>query len=337
MLFKFFLGFDISRNTLDYNLLDPNGKSVHSGQITNSVKAIIKLIKFLTSLVDIEASSILICAEEGGLYSNFLKLAATQHKCTLWMTDALEIKLRSGRKKGKSDPADALMIANYAFRYKDQAKPFTVAPLTTRKIKYVSRQRQAIMQDVVAWKTRLGEQKKFGVIDMPQIIKMLEKYIQQAEQMIEELDKQLLELIKSDAAIKRKYDIALSVPGFGKKNTIAVFAETEIFTKIPNARACASYAGLCPYDYQSGTSIKRNARTSKACNKRLKTALHQGAQNLIKKDNLFGDQYQRLREKGKNHLKAVNAVRNKMVRVLYACLESDSMYRKSYHERLRVQ
>lgn len=337
MQFNYFLGIDISRNTLDYALISQHAEIIEKGKMPNTITQISKLLNTVVDLIGESKDTLLVCCEEGGLYGNFLKLAATQDDYSLWATDALELKLCSGRRKGKSDPKDALMIAQYAFRYKDQAKCFAFAPLTTRKIKRLSRQRQALLQDITAWKVRLGEQQKFKLFDMPKVDKILENFLRSAKEALEAIDKQLLELIKADQAIHRKYNIALTVPGFGKKNTLTVIAETEAFTKVSNAKACASYAGLCPYEHESGTSVKQRKRTSKACNKRLKTALHQGAKNLTKSDNLFGDMYKRMRAKNKSHLQSINAMRNKMVRVLYACLESDTKYQKNYHERLRVQ
>lgn len=337
MQFNYFLGFDISRNTLDYTLVSNHAEVIEQGQIPNTTQNVAKLLQTIAQSITGSSDSLLICCEEGGLYGNFLKMAATQGDFFLWATDALELKLSSGRRKGKSDQKDALMIAQYAFRYADQAKRFAFAPLTMRQIKRLSRQRQTLLQDISAWKTRLGEQHKFGVTSLPEVDKIMSKFLKEAQKALDAMDQRLLELIKADQEAHRKYVIALSVPGYGKKNILAVIAETEVFTKVTNAKACASYAGLCPYEYESGTSIKRRKRTSKACNKRLKTALHQGANNLTKSDNLFGDIYRRMRAKGRTRLQAINAVRNKMVRVLYACLENDTMYQKKYHERLRVQ
>jgi len=121
------------------------------------------------------------------------------------------------------------------------------------------------------------------------------------------------------------------VPGIGPKNVLAIIAITEMFNKITTASACASYAGISPHQHQSGSSLKRAGRVSKAANRELKTAFHQGAQFLIIHPSPFQALYQRLRDKGRSYRQAINAVRNKMIKVLYACLDKNVTYDKKYH------
>lgn len=333
MNYKYFLGLDCSKKTLDYSIVNNAGRLLESGVIENKPHVIAELIERIIAQYECLIDDILICAENTGLYSNFLKVVATNNDGKLWCEDALELKLRSGKQKGKTDPGDALAIAQYAHRYADKAKLFVMPSQTALRIKEVSRQRSCLVQDITAWKVRLEEQKSFGLSkDMTNVRQLLKKHIKDTEKIIKQLDSILTELVKSDKVLKRKYDIACSSPGFGPKNTISLIAETEAFSKTPNGKACASYAGLVPHKYESGTSIKRKARTSKACNKRLKTAIHLGAMSLIKHDNIYRRLYDRMIGKGKHHLQAVNAVRNKMVTVLYACLRDDVMYDKNIHE-----
>lgn len=337
MTFDYFLGWDCSKLTLNYALVNGNAELLESGQIINQPLQIQQLVDRLVAELACAPDAILQCAETTGIYTNFLKSSATEHAYTLWCEDALELKLRSGRQKTKTDEVDAVLIARYAMRYADQAKPYELPDELILQIKTISRQRARLLDDVRAWKVRLQEDQTYGLVDSPATVRdIFANHIANCEQAIAKLDMILTDLIKSQEKTKRQYDIALSVPGFGKKNTIVVIAETELFTKTPSARACASYAGVCPYRYESGTSVNRRRRTLKPCNKRLKTALHQGAMSLIKIDNIYQRLYLRLKQKGRTHLQALNAVRNKMIRVLYACLENDVMYEKKRHDSLQV-
>jgi len=337
MTFDYFLGWDCSKLTLNYAVVNHGGHCLDSGQIANTPDQITQLVDQLAADFECLPSSILQCAETSGLYSNFLKTVSAECQYSFWCEDALELKLRSGRQKTKTDEVDALSIARYVMRYADQAKLYELPDELVLKIKTISRQRACLVDDVRAWKVRLQEERTYGLVEVSTAVNdIFEKHIKDTEQAIKRLDGILTDLIKSQEDTNRKYDIALSVPGFGKKNTITLIAETEFFTKTPTARACASYAGVCPYKYESGTSVHRRTRTLKPCNKRLKTALHQGAMSLIKVDGIYRRLYLRLKEKGRSHLQAVNAVRNKMIRVLFACLENDTMYDKNRHENLQT-
>lgn len=337
MNYHYFIGLDCSKAKLDYALINAAGQVLTQGKVDNQHRKIVAWMSGLLADYDCQADQVLLCAENTGLYSNRLKVVATDKDYTLWCQDALELKLRSGKQKSKTDAADALLIARYARRYADQAVPYQMPEADTLRLKQISRQRTTLLQDVTAWKVRLNEQLDFGLIAMDKTVRrLLKKHIRQAEKIIAELDTILFDLIKANDAAKRIYDLTISVPGFGPKNTITMLAETEFYDKTPTGKACASYAGLCPHKYESGSSVKRRARTSKACNKRLKSALHLGAMSLIKHDNIYRSLYDRLRNKKRLHLQAINAVRNKMVTVLFACLRDDTMYQKNLHGSLQV-
>lgn len=335
MNFEYFIGIDCSKETLDYALVTSSGEILAQGKLDNKLSVVKAFFQKEIAKLDVKLDKLLVCVETTGIYTNHLKVVATDQDFFLWCQDALEVKLRSGRQKGKTDALDAVMIANYAMRYVDQAQRFVMPEQVVLQIKEVSRQRSRLLQDISAWKVRLGESKKFSIAKgVAAVDRILSKHIKEGDKAIKEIDIILTKLIKADEKTKRKYKITLSNPGFGAKNTITVMAETGMFDDTPNGKACASYAGLTPNQYESGTSVKRSARTSKACNKRLKTAIHLGAMSLIKHDNIYQQLYNRLRERGRKHLQAVNAVRNKMVTVLYACLRDDVMYQKNLHKRL---
>ncbi|WP_420458588.1 transposase [Neolewinella sp.] len=163
--------------------------------------------------------------------------------------------------------------------------------------------------------------------------RIIGRQVQQMKKNLAELNARLTALMQEDERMRRLYRITQSVPGRGPKNSLVVLALTQLYQKISTARACcASYAGISPHTYQSGSqSVRRKPRTSKASSAELKTAIHLGAMSLIKHDNLYRQRYDRLRAKGKAHRSAINAVRNKMLRVLYACIEKDTLYQKDRH------
>ena len=337
MDFVYFIGWDCSKATLDYTLLNQNGERLAQGQIANTITAIAKLTTGLLEQHHCTARQLLHCCENTGRYSNPLKAASAAHQLCLWVEDALQLKLSCGRIKDKTDELDAQRIAHYCRRYADQAQLFVMPNRTALKIKNLSRKRQVLVEQLAGWKANLNEGDAYELVPTdPSVKAIFDQFVGQMEMAIKQIDQQLLRLIQSDATIKRKYDIVKSVPGMGAKNTVVLIAETELFTKLATARALASYAGLRPRTYQSGTSVKRKSRTSQMCNKTIKTALHLGAISLIRRDNEFSRKYHRLIARGKTALQAINAVRNKMVRVIYACLESDTTYNKNTHLSLHI-
>ena len=96
----------------------------------------------------------------------------------------------------------------------------------------------------------------------------------------------------------------------------------------------ACYAGIAPFEHTSGTSIKGRTRVSHLANKSLKTLLHMGALSAIKNSEEIGAYYRRKVEEGKPKMVVINAVRNKLVLRIWACIREDRMYEKTYTKNL---
>jgi len=64
-------------------------------------------------------------------------------------------------------------------------------------------------------------------------------------------------MIKQDPDISRKFDHLKSIPGFGMLLSAHLLVMTESFSKISEYKRLAAFIGIVPYQYQSGTSIRR--------------------------------------------------------------------------------
>ena len=348
MRFDYFLSWDVSKASLDYCLLNGQGQCLDRGKITNKVPCIRKFFKRLCAQLGATAADLLQCVENTGVYTH--PLLAVMHRAQesdqskpaaaapfLWREDALQIKLSSGRQKDKSDAGDAFTIARYAWRHQGNARAYTLPPKQLHQVRQLLQLRRTLLKGHTALWVSYQELKGHALYTLDQVgERLIRRQLQQMKKNLAELDGRLTALIKQEERMRRLYRITCSVPGMGPKNSLGVMALTELYQKIPTARACASYAGISPHTHQSGSSVRRGPRTSKACNAELKTALHQGAISLIKHDNLYRQLYDRLRAKGKAHLSALNAVRNKILRVLYACIEKDTLYQKERHVSLHT-
>jgi len=335
MQFEYFIGWDISKTKLDYSV-GRGFKSIRSGEVPNQVDAIIELFDKLETDFGISALNSLHCAENTGRYTNRLSQAALIAGRQLWIEDPLSIKnATAGRCKDKTDTKDAARIGEYAARYQEQAVVYTPQSQLVEQLRTLNIQRQQLVRALQGMRTAFKEDQQFTQVPISdQAVLVVTQGHQLVKQQIEKIEALMKQLIKDDPEANRIYKIAQSTPGMGPKNTMTVMIITGLFKRITTSRACASYAGICPHEYQSGSSVKKRSQTSPASNKALKTAFHQGAIAVITKQGIYRSFYERLIERGKTHLQATNAVRNKMIRVLYACIKNDVMYDKKYHKNL---
>lgn len=333
MDFSYFVGWDVSKASLNFCVRDPlQSEPVEEGQVANTASAIAKLLRGWSKTLAADLAAFAHCVENTGRYTHPLLGLVEPLGLRLWMEDPLQLKRSMGRQKRKTDAVDARNIAEYC-RYKcAQATWYTQPSPLSIHLRELSHARTKLVRTRQSLRTSRQAKEAFGLVEPNEVCQAVQQeLVAVIGQKLATLDEEILRIIKADEQAKRKLEIARSVPGIGPKNVVVILAITGIFERISSARACAAYAGLVPYEFESGTSIRKRNRVSRAVSKELKTALHQGAISLIRSPSPFKELYDRLRVRGRTFRQAINAVRNKMLRVLYTCMEKNVMYDKKIH------
>ena len=147
---------------------------------------------------------------------------------------------------------------------------------------------------------------------------------------IKAVEKQLEELIKADEKLNEQYTIATSLKGIGPVTACQMIVSSGEFTKIQTGKQLACYAGVVPFEHSSGSSVRGRARVCHWANKKLKSYLHLAAMGAIQGAGEFKAYYQRELAKGKAKMSVLNAVRNKLVVRVCACIRSNQLYDREY-------
>jgi len=121
-----------------------------------------------------------------------------------------------------------------------------------------------------------------------------------------------------------------SIPGIGPATTIEVLVATNELQTITEPKKPACHAGVAPFEYRSGTSIRGKTKVSQHARKRLKYLFHLAAMSAIRVKGELQDYYQRKVKEGKNKMLVLNAVRNKLIHRLYAVVKRGEKYDKNY-------
>ncbi len=137
-------------------------------------------------------------------------------------------------------------------------------------------------------------------------------------------------MIGQDAAIKKNYDLLLSVPGIGHLTAVYIICCTNNFICKITGKQLASYAGVAPFENTSGTSIKGRTKVHKMANKDLKKLLHMGAVSAITHCPEFKAYYQRKVKEGKHEQSVINAVRSKIALRAVAIINNQAAYVHKY-------
>ena len=74
---------------------------------------------------------------------------------------------------------------------------------------------------------------------------------------ISAIEKEIKELINKDEKMKKNYELLTSIPGISLVNAVNLIVFTGNFGFFEDSRKFASYCGVAPFEYSSGTSVNR--------------------------------------------------------------------------------
>ena len=147
---------------------------------------------------------------------------------------------------------------------------------------------------------------------------------------IKVIEHEMMQYIKVDEDINITYKNLTTIKGVGMIVAIALITSTNNFQSFDNWRQFACYAGIAPFEHQSGTSYRGKTRISTLGNRHLKTLLSQAAASSIQFNPEMKIYYQRRVSEGKNKMSTLNIIRNKIVSRMFAIAKRQTPYVDTY-------
>jgi len=137
-------------------------------------------------------------------------------------------------------------------------------------------------------------------------------------------------LIDADKRLKKLFSCIESVPGVGRVTAPEIIINTNEFNRINNARKYPCYAGEAPFEHISGTSVRGKTRTCKKANRKAKSLLHMASLVPSRYCEELREYYERKVAEGKNKMNVLNAVKNKIIHRIFACVNQKRKYELNY-------
>jgi transposase len=326
----YFLGIDVAKKTFA-GALTVEGKAFHQVDSDNTAVAIRAFFKDLKKKFCISYGQLIVCMEHTGIYCRPLLEFLTENQIKVCLESSIQIKRSQGIVRGKNDKIDAQRIALYAYKNRENLTFWAPQRLAIQKLKALLVTRDRLIRCKTELQVPIHECEEFIeesihnmiVFGCRNSIKVLDRDIEKIEKMMEDL-------VKEDAQLKVKYQLATSVTGIGKITALNMIVSTGEFTRIREAKKFACYSGVAPFEYSSGTSIRGKTRVSKMANMTIKKLLHLGAMAAIQYDDEIKLYYHRKVAEGKNKMSVINAVRNKLISRVFACMNDNRPYQKNY-------
>ncbi|TBV11300.1 IS110 family transposase, partial [Phytopseudomonas dryadis] len=145
--------------------------------------------------------------------------------------------------------------------------------------------------------------------------------IERLDQRIEKLTKAAIELINQQPHHKQHLANITQAKGIGQASAIAMLAELSVLPRGLKSSQVSRYAGLDVRLCQSGSSVNRPGRLSKAGNAYLRSAFYMPALSAVRHDPNAKAFYDALQKRGKKKIQALCAVMRKYLTGVWACLK----------------
>lgn len=338
-----FIGIDVSKEKLDVTIIRKEEETVTTAGyqvFANSKTGLKDLLVWVRKNASRVKAECLFCLETTGSYD----LLACNHLHAkgydVWRESALEIKRSSGLRRGKDDRSDSEAIAEYAMRHADKMKPYTPEDRKMHELKQLYLYRDSLVEEKKAKLTRISEIKTTEEENSWTLNFMYRTSMSDAEriqQTIDECEKRIRKLIKSDEALERNYSHITSIKGISIVNATAMLVYTGNFTKFEEPNQLATYCGVAPFRNQSGTSVNSKAYTKCYSNRKLGALLSQAAISAVRFSPDIKAYYDRLVAAGKPKGLALNNVRNKLIHIMFSLVRNGCDYEDGHEWKRKLQ
>jgi transposase len=325
--YGFFVGIDVSGDHLDYCLRNISGRLGHL-RAPNTAEGVGEAVAWMRGFPGFKPGACLACLEHTGIYGLFALHGLHGKGFGVWHEAAASIKNGAGRiHRGKSDKVDAARIADYAFTFRHRARPWEPPRAELALLADLMALRGRLMEVSVKLRVPAGEIRRFkGAGRYKAVNGACARTAAAAKAELKALEKRIMALIAGDPALARLYRLATSVRGVGFVTATALIIATNEFKDISDPRKLACHAGVAPFEHSSGSRAGRGGKVSQRADKRLKALLHVCATNAIKVPGELRDYFDRKIAAGKNKYVVLNALRNKIIHRVCACVRDGREY-----------
>lgn len=326
--YKLIIGIDVSKLKLDvWLLIDPKGSQQHHFIVTNNEKGIKEIIKRIKHQ-KIKLDDCLICFENTGVYSMPLSYYLSKAGVDHWVVAALEIKRSKGITRGKNDKNDSKEIAFYAYTHIHKLQLNQIPEKEITQLKILFTEREKLVKTI-----RIMDSTKEADEFIPDeiykvVLKINTKTVTLLKKQIKEVEMKMQEIVAQNEKLKKQCDLICSVPGVGKQTAYYLIITTKCFESFANWRKLACYAGIAPFDYTSGSSIKGRTKVSHLADKKMKSLLNMCALIIKKNEKEVEDYYQKKIAEGKNPMLIMNNIRCKVLSRVFATVNRGTPYVK---------
>lgn len=328
--YLFHVGIDISKLKLDVVVISTEStNSVDHFIVDNTLKGVKNIITLLLKR-KIDLTTILFCCENTGVYTFPLSAYLSEKKLDYCIVPAIEIKRSKGIARGKNDKTDAKDIALYSIRNIDKLQLSTIAEKEIQQLRLLYTEREKIMKSLLLFEAS-KENEAFTTKEIYKAVALVNsKTIKALKSSLKMVEAKMKDIIKNHAELNQQLELIKSVPGVGQQTAIYLIVATKGFKAFNSSRKFACYAGVAPFEYSSGSSVRGRTKVSNMADKKMKSLLQMCALSAIKYDPQLKEYYNNKKVQGKNSMLVLNNIRCKIISRIFSVVNRQTPFINTY-------
>ena len=317
------IGMDIGKSSIAVHIPDHHLDL----EMENTTASLKTLYSKLRKLYKKELEKVVWVFESTGSYSSLIRRFCAQKGIAVFMPNPQQARgfAKAIAQRNKSDRIDARVLAQSIVIAKETEIKVPVIDSVVEEFKEIIGYYRLIVKQQNQLKNHREALRAKGA--SRSLITTLDRQIRSLAKEQEALKTSMHKIVRSDPKLSEKLEAIASIQGVG---TLTALVLLHLFLRYPNAnqRQIVSLAGLDPVLRESGTSVRKRSRISKAGDKIYRAALFMPAMVAIRHNERLKTYYQRLKENGKHTTAAQVAVMRKILVIAHALYKTGEKYRK---------
>jgi transposase len=331
--YQLFVGVDIAATTFTVSWLRADG-APSAAQTFPQTPAGFTAVQHLLQTTGVTPATTRVVLEATRSYWVALAVALHQAGDAVSLVNPAKVHnyAKSLPRRGKSDPLDAQLLAQFAAER--QPDLWTPPPTIYHELRQRLVARDGLLEMPGTPRVQARNQRP-ALQQWPVVVPAVQ---QQIEHLIAEVAAQIALL---DAAIARvlvdsawavSAERLHSIPGIGLLTAAWILVATVNFSTCASAEAAVCYAGLNPLPRDSGSSIRGRPQIGHGGNGRLRTALYMATLSAAQHHPVIKTFYTRLRAAGKPMKGARCAAARKLLHLAFAVVTKEQRFDPAYQK-----
>lgn len=306
-----FAGIDVGAEELVL-VLRSNGVSSKAQTFANTPVGHQQLVKALNGAR--------VCMEATGVY--YVDLAVCLHDAGIALSvinpKAAHNFAKALMHNSKTDSVDADVLAQFAERM--DFVPWVRPSAEALALRALARRIETLTRERAASKNQ--QHALCACQDTPKaVLQDVKLAIAQLQKRIERLSAEARALIKQHPHLEKNFQLLISIKGVAQTSAIALLGELSVLPVGLTHKQWVKYAGLDPRVFQSGKSIEKKPRLSKAGNRHVRQSLYMPALSAKQHDPHVRAYFEHLLAQGKKPLQALCAVMRKLLHAIHGMIK----------------